>query len=103
LLQELNGRILGYLDLGGEEQGAARRRARSQEQPKTAAKQALGFSRSQQFEVRRSHRIGYRGRRRASRPWPATSSRTTTTTPTSATVKNSAARGVRATVISSSA
>jgi hypothetical protein len=58
LFQELKSRILGYLDLGSQDQGAAWIRACSQEQPKTAAKQALCFRRGQQFEVRRCHRIG---------------------------------------------
>jgi len=57
LFQEVNRRVLGYLDLGGQDQSAARIRARSQEQPETAAKHALCFSRGQQFEVRRCHRI----------------------------------------------
>jgi hypothetical protein len=58
LFQELNRLVLRYPNLGGQDQGAGRSRARLQEQPKPAAKQALCFTRGQQFEVRRSHRIG---------------------------------------------
>jgi len=56
LLEELNRRVLGDLDLGSEKQCTTRCCTRTEKQPQPVEQQALHLIRRQSLELSRSHR-----------------------------------------------